>query len=125
MIPVMPGVMDRYVPEETAVCPQDIVHPGTYLPPQPDHNICPLAPGPGMSVQKKMYGNILLSHRRQGLHNLFVLLRSFRPRKVSAGVACHHNFGPTAASFKILNCAIDSQGVFWGEVAPGNIPFPT
>ena len=37
MIKVVPVVMDRNVPEEMVVRPQDVFHPGLYLPTHPEH----------------------------------------------------------------------------------------
>ena len=37
MVHVVSGVLDGYVPEQTAVCPKNVIRPGPHLPALPEH----------------------------------------------------------------------------------------
>ena len=58
MILVVPRVPDIHIHEEMTVQPQDVVHPGPQLPPQPDHDPYYLVSATGASAQKKVLRNI-------------------------------------------------------------------
>ena len=61
----MPGVLDGYIPEETAIRPQNVIHLGPNLPPLPDHYPRPPVPTPCAPVREEVRRYIFQDLRRQ------------------------------------------------------------
>ena len=65
MVQVTPWVRYSHVPEETTIFPQDVVHPGPHLSPQPDHTPRPPVVVPGDSLQEEVDQHVLQYQRRK------------------------------------------------------------
>ena len=65
VIGVVPWISNRHVPEETAVCPQDVIRPEPEYLPLPYHAPRPPFPAPFALARKELCGHVLESLFRQ------------------------------------------------------------
>ena len=112
----------RHVPEETVVCPQDIVHPGPYFPNQPDDNPRPPVYTPGALSWKKVLQHVFQYRRCQSHHNILVLHRPLHMFNIIIKVPLHQQFGFLGALYQRCNDALNRRGVVGGELTPNDVP---
>ena len=64
MVCVVPGFPEGYVPEQTAVCPENIIFPGQHLPALPYHSPIKTVLRPWDAAQGGVTGHVL----QDGIH---------------------------------------------------------
>ena len=89
----MSGVLDRHIPGEMAVRPQDIVCPVPHLPLLTYHTPLPAILTPGALPRKEVHQNIFQSRLHQICRNLLVLIRLLCICKISIKIPHHQQFG--------------------------------
>ena len=100
MVRLLLWVPDSHVPEETTICPQDVVRPVPYLPPQPDHAPLPPIPAPGAPSREEMGRYVLQS--RQRLRCRYLLLSPISLRLILLIIPENH-YAIIALSKKVPN----------------------
>ena len=93
MIQFMIVVPGGHIPEETVVRPQDVVHPGPHLPPQPDHTPHTNLLCPGPSERKKVLQNVFDYHRFQRHRNFLIPSVSFGDDQTCIEITGHQQIG--------------------------------
>ena len=112
------GVLDGYIMEQTAVCPENVVHPELYQPPLSDHTPCPVVLWPCCVEQEEVDAHVLHSHVKYILHSFFVSSVTFWIQYVEFQLSHHHECQLAWEMFHGPDEALNEGSVIRGQIEP-------
>ena len=118
----VPGVPNRNILEETAVCPKDVVHPIPNLLDATEHAPHPAIPLPVEITREEMLRHVLQNLRRQHRCDGLVAFLSVWDHYIRLKIPGDKDIRAPGALANIRHNVLQGGGIVWCKIASNNVP---